>query len=334
MMRIPNAQLSAVRGGTVAALAATAASIVAAADGTAAASPPWPLLWFAAATLAVALVVAAARRWPGHHVAHRVARAVADLEVGIAVFGADERLQTATKAFANFYPALADLLRPGVRYADLVRRHAELTDQSTQRLLLDAGSVRRHHRPVTRIVTAGGRQTLLSDHVAANGDLVLLRVDLSGQQMIDREMRRRLRRLDDLCHAAFRWTWRTDRKGRLLESQPSLPGASASPLAPFVGHHLLEALADADAETVGEQMEARQPIALAAARITRGAHELTCTLAATPVTDERDEFDGFFGALHAAVGTAATQAPGVQNPSDDDVPALIDPADAATSLRG
>jgi len=180
-----------------------------------------------------------------------------------------------------------------------VRRYGELTDQSTQRLLLEAGSVRKHHRPVTRIVTSCGRQTLLSDHVAANGDLVLLRVDLSGQHAIDREMRRRLRRLDDLCNAAFRWTWRTDRKGRLIESQPSLPGAAASPLAPFVGKHLLEALADADAEAVGEQMDAQQPIPLASARLTRGAHELRCTLAATPVIDDRDEFDGFFGALHA-----------------------------------
>jgi len=327
----PNGLLISLRG-TIAILATTAASIAAAADGSAA--PPWPLLWLAVAALAAAVAVAAARTWPGRHDARRVARAVADLRVGIAVFGADERLQTATKAFASFYPALVELLRPGVRYADLVRRHAELTDQSSQRLLLDAGSVRKHHRPVTRIVASSGRQTLLSDHVAANGDLVLLRVDLSGQHMIDREMRRRLRRLDDLCNAAFRWTWRTDRQGRLIESQPSLPGAAASPLAPFVGQHLLEALADADAEVVGEQMDAQQPIPLASARVTRGTHELMCTLAATPVADDGDEFDGFFGALHAAVEPAATQTTGARSTSDHDVMAPMGASSAATNLRG
>src|SRR5258706_7384876 len=136
-----NGLLRAVRGGTVAALAATATRIAAAADGPAAMLPPWPLLWLAVAALAAAIAVAAARTWPRRHDARRVARAVADLQVGIAVFGADERLRTATKAFASFYPALVELLRPGVRYADLVRRYGELTDQATQRLLLEAVSV-------------------------------------------------------------------------------------------------------------------------------------------------------------------------------------------------
>jgi PAS domain S-box-containing protein len=128
------------------------------------------------------------------HAWDRLADAVRHLHGAFALFDGDRRLVMFNSKLAEFYPPLAGIIAPGLRYERMlhvvatsgyVRDAAPDPQAWVQRHL--AGSS--HALPTTEQV-ADGRWFLCSDRPTSNGGLVFVRNDITRQTVVEDRLRR------------------------------------------------------------------------------------------------------------------------------------------------
>ncbi len=161
--------------------------------------------------------------------ATRVEAAFESLQVGVAFYDADDRLIRCNSTFRRLYGEIADQIVPGVRYADLVRSYFEKAPADVRAGYADADAFvaealarRRSNELHDMVRRQNDRWVWLTDARAADGGTFSFRLDVSEHRLIDLELRRRRRVVDDLAELTFDWYWREDADGRLIECSDSV----------------------------------------------------------------------------------------------------------------
>ncbi len=72
----------------------------------------------------------------------------------------------------------------------------------------EVSEVVRHHR---------GRWMLMTDCRTASGGIICFRNDITEQKVIDHELTKRRKLIDDLAELTYDWFWRQDAEGRFVE---------------------------------------------------------------------------------------------------------------------
>ena len=122
--------------------------------------------------------------------------AIESINEGFVCYDKDERLVIANSQYKEFYPAIADLVRPGIRLEDLLRASAErgqydtgLTPEEWTRVRLE--QYRRSSWPV-RQVLADGRILRINDRRTRDGGIVSVRADVSELVQAGQLLKKRL----------------------------------------------------------------------------------------------------------------------------------------------
>ena len=127
------------------------------------------------------------------------------------------------RAFRELYSEIAPLLVPGARLDDLVTAYynvapAEVIDGRTLGEFLDDAHRRRSGSEVTEIVRhLHKRWLLMTDCLTADGGVISFRRDVTEQQLMEHELSKRRKLLDDLSELTYDWFWRQDADGRFVE---------------------------------------------------------------------------------------------------------------------
>jgi diguanylate cyclase (GGDEF)-like protein/PAS domain S-box-containing protein len=153
------------------------------------------------------------------------------IDVGVALYNADDRLVRCNQAFVALYPECAQLLRPGIAYEDMLRAYfpvapAEVTRGLTlAQFIADAHEQRRGKGFSEVVRRQKGDWLLMTDCRTGDGGVLSLRRVISEPQVLDLELRQRRRAVDELAELTGDWFWRTDADGRFVEFSPSLQAA-------------------------------------------------------------------------------------------------------------
>ena len=234
-------------------------------------------------------------------------QSIDSMDVGIALYGPDDRLLNCNPAFRAQYPEIGELLRPGAFFPDLVREYykrapAEVIDGRTLEQFMHDSNRRRSGSEVTETVQhAGGRWLLMTDCRTAGGGIISFRRDVTEQKLIEHELSHRRRLMDDLAELTYDWFWRQDADGRFIEF--------SSTMERFVNVHSSHLIGRKRTEMPGFEAD---PAALADYRARVAGHEpfpwftyktrrddgVTMWIAVTgkPIFDENGAFQGYYGA--------------------------------------
>ncbi|MGZ8255448.1 MAG: PAS domain S-box protein, partial [Burkholderiaceae bacterium] len=234
-------------------------------------------------------------------------QSIDSMDVGIALYGPDDRLLNCNPAFRTLYPEIADLMRPGALYSDLVhayyrRAPAEVIGGRTlERFVADANR-RRSGSEVTETVRhADGRWLLMTDCRTAKGGIISFRRDVTEQKLIEHELSHRRRLMDDLAELTYDWFWRQDADGRFIEFSRTMERFVGIEPRELMGKRRTDMPAfEADAAAYAAycgQIERREPFPWFTYK-TRGGSGQPLWIAVTgkPIFDEKGTFQGYYGA--------------------------------------
>lgn len=235
-------------------------------------------------------------------------QSIESMNVGVALWDADDVLIGCNAAYRAFYPEIADGLVPGRTYRELMTQyHAvaprEVVDGRSLADFIVAGERRRragdevsevvrHHR---------GRWLLMTDCRTANGSIVCFRSDVTEQKVIEHELSKRRKLIDDLAELTYDWFWRQDAEGRFVEFSLAMSDHVKVPQDELLGRRREEIAGfEADPNQYAEyraRIAQRQPFFWFTYRAQRGDGE-AMWIAATgkPIFDEKGEFQGYYGA--------------------------------------
>src|SRR4029450_4457229 len=128
---------------------------------------------------------------------------------------------TASKAL---YPEIADQLQPGRTYRELMTYYYGVAppdvidSRSLDQFLTDGERRRRSGSGVSEVVRHHrGRWLLITDCRTAEGGIISFRTDVTEQKVIEHELTKRRRLIDDLADLTYDWFWRQDAEGRFVE---------------------------------------------------------------------------------------------------------------------
>jgi diguanylate cyclase (GGDEF)-like protein/PAS domain S-box-containing protein len=234
-------------------------------------------------------------------------QSIDSMEVGIALYGPDDRLLNCNPAFRALYPEIAGLMEPGVLYADLMDayyRHApaEVIDGRTlERFLADANRRRSGNEITETVRHTGGRWLLMTDCRTAGGGIISFRRDVTEQKLIEHELSHRRRLMDDLAELTYDWFWRQDAEGRFIEFSSTMERFVGVGPAKLMGRRRTD-MPGFEADPAGyaaycERLERREPFPWFTYK-TRGVDGRTLWIAVTgkPIFDENGTFQGYYGA--------------------------------------
>ena len=163
--------------------------------------------------------------------------AIDTLPDGFVVYDADDRLVLCNRAFRDLNPEIADLIRPGAAFSDLVAAKiaaARRGDDGDRRLRcgVDCNPACRDWSPCRERVhahpgqpmfetTADGRWIRVDEHRTPSGLTVGLRTDLSGLRLVRTELARSEAKFRTLYAMAPLGIVRTDADGRIVDANPA-----------------------------------------------------------------------------------------------------------------
>jgi diguanylate cyclase (GGDEF)-like protein/PAS domain S-box-containing protein len=150
----------------------------------------------------------------------RIVEAFAHLASGVFLYDADDRLIFCNQRAREIYAGVADLLLPGMLYADLLRafhqRNLHL-DHSVDEQTYVAQRIARHKSPQPtdyEVLMRSGRWYLVSDRKTAEGGIIGFRLDITerkADEMLRAESEQRFR---DLLKMSTDWYWEQDSEFR------------------------------------------------------------------------------------------------------------------------
>ncbi|MEG1832082.1 MAG: EAL domain-containing protein [Burkholderiaceae bacterium] len=256
------------------------------------------LIWLLATRLALAQSKTHAQGWK---------LAIDTLATGVAVYDANDRLISCNDAYRNLYPEVAPMLVRGVRYADILAKYyaqapAEMTrGRSIEHCVRIALESRRRAESID-VAQLRGRWILSTDCRTAGGGVISFRQDVTSQGVVEHELRKRQRLVDDMADLTYDWFWRSDAEGRIIELSGSIEATLQLPPETIIGLRMQElpglVVSDALLAEYARRREARLPLPWFVIEMARGGDSERVWLSVTgkPLTDEAGRFLGYYGA--------------------------------------
>ena len=138
------------------------------------------------------------------------------LESGVVLYGPDDRLVFCNRRFREIYYQVADLLVPGVAFAEIVRgffkRALEHNTQQDEETYV-AARVASHFDPDERDYEwrlGDGTWLLASDRRTADGGVIGFRLDITARKQAEEKLAQSERRLTGLLEISSDWYWEQD----------------------------------------------------------------------------------------------------------------------------
>ncbi len=247
--------------------------------------------------------VAALARTRRH--AERIDAALSSMHIGLAVWDNEDRLVECNEAFRAAYPEVREHLTPGVQYRRLLETYyplapAEVTGgRSLEQFVADAMR-QRGGRATELIRHQNDRWLIMTDARSADGGIVSFRLDITEQRLLDLELRKQRKVIDDLAELSYDWYWRQDAEGRFVEFSAAVEQHLRYPRAALLGRMRTELPGfHADPGELAAYLrciEARQPFPWFRFRAMRGdGTPIWVAVTGKPVFDESGAFDGYCG---------------------------------------
>lgn len=256
------------------------------------------LIWLLATRLALVQSQQQAQGWK---------LAIDTLATGVAVFDADDRLVSCNEAYRALFPEVAPMLVRGVAYADIAAEYFALAPAEMRRgrsveqcLKLDLDSRRRAE--TIDVVQLRGRWILATDCRTAAGGLISFRQDVTSQGIVEHELRKRQRLVDDLADLTYDWFWRSDAEGRIVELSGSIEATLRLPAEALIGLRIQDLpgfeASDAVLAEYRRRRAAREPLPWFVIPVVRGGDgaRLWLSITGKPLIDETGVFLGYYGA--------------------------------------
>ena len=235
-------------------------------------------------------------------------QSIESMKVGVALWDAGDRLIGCNDAYRALYSEVAAELVPGRDYRDLMSAYYEVapTEVVDGRTLADfiadgekrrrSGSevseVVRHHR---------GRWLLMTDCRTADGGIICFRSDVTEQKVIEHELTKRRKLIDDLADLTYDWFWRQDAEERFVEFSAAMENHVKAAPDRLLGQRREDMPGfEADPNQYAEyraRIAKREPFPWFTYRARRGdGSPMWIAVTGKPIFDERGQFQGYYGA--------------------------------------
>lgn len=265
--------------------------------------------------LIIWLATALAARTRSH--AEQVEHALSSTSIGLAVWDHEDRLVECNEAFRAVYPEIRQHLVPGVRYERLLQLYyplapAEVIDgRSLEQFVADAMQRRREGRVTELVRRHNDRWLTMTDAPCADGGIVSIRLDVTEQHLLDTELRKRRKAMDDLAELTRDWYWRQDAEGRFVEFSDGMQQQLRYPREALLGRKRTELPGfRADAGELAAYLqciEERRPFPWFRYRATRGdGAPIWVAVTGKPIFDDSGAFAGYYGAGRDVTEAEAT----------------------------
>ncbi len=263
----------------------------------------------------LATVLAALKRARSR--AERVDEALSSMSIGLAVWDDEDRLVDCNEAFRAIYPEIREHLVPGVRYRRLLEIYyplapAEVIDgRSLEQFVADAMRRRGDGRTTELVRHQNDRWLMMTDARTVGGGIVSFRLDITEQRLLDLELRKRRKVMDDLAELSYDWYWRQDAEGRFVEFSVAIERYLRYPREALLGRTRTELpgfYADPGELAAYQQcIEARRPFPWFRFRMTRGdGTPIWIAVTGKPIFDDSGAFVGYYGAGRDVTDSEAT----------------------------
>jgi diguanylate cyclase (GGDEF)-like protein/PAS domain S-box-containing protein len=235
-------------------------------------------------------------------------QSIESMKVGVALWDASDRLIGCNDAYRALYSEVADQLVAGQTYLELMTAYFEVAPpevvdgraldefirdgERRRRLGSEVSEVVRHHR---------GRWLLMTDCRTANGGIICFRSDVTEQKVIEHELTKRRKLIDDLADLTYDWFWRQDANGQFVEFSAAMEDHVKAPPDRLLGHRREDMPGfEADPNQYAEyraRVAQRQPFPWFTYRARRGdGTPMWIAVTGKPIFDEKGEFQGYYGA--------------------------------------
>jgi diguanylate cyclase (GGDEF)-like protein/PAS domain S-box-containing protein len=233
---------------------------------------------------------------------------IESMNVGVALYDADDRLIGCNAAYRNLYSEIADQLVPGRTYRELMTAYfdvapPEVVDgRSLEDFIADGERRRRSGSEVSEVVRHHrGRWLLMTDCRTASGGIICFRNDVTEQKVIEHELTQRRRLIDDLADLTYDWFWRQDADGRFVEFSMAMEQHVKVLPQQLLGKRREDMPGfEADPNQYAEyraRIAQRKPFPWFAYRARRGdGSAMWIAVTGKPIFDEKGEFQGYYGA--------------------------------------
>jgi diguanylate cyclase (GGDEF)-like protein/PAS domain S-box-containing protein len=138
------------------------------------------------------------------------------LESGVVLYGADDKLVFCNRRFREIYKEVADLLVPGVSYAEIARAYYQRGFEKRTKLDEDAyvrARVEKHLYPDEgdyEFLHGEDRWLLISDRKTASGGVIGFRLDITRRKDAERRLESSELRFRSLLEMSSDWYWEQD----------------------------------------------------------------------------------------------------------------------------
>ena len=233
---------------------------------------------------------------------------IESMKVGVALYDADDRLIGCNAAYRNLYSEIADRLVPGRTYRELMTAYydvapPEVVDgRSLEDFIADGERRRRSGYEVSEVVRHHrGRWLLMTDCRTVSGGIICFRNDVTEQKVIEHELSKRRKLIDDLADLTYDWFWRQDADGRFVEFSVAMEQHVKVPPQQLLGKRREDMPGfEADPNQFAEyraRIAQRKPFPWFAYRARRGdGSPMWIAVTGKPIFDEKGEFQGYYGA--------------------------------------
>ncbi|HQR55835.1 MAG TPA: EAL domain-containing protein [Burkholderiaceae bacterium] len=233
---------------------------------------------------------------------------IESMNVGVALYDADDRLIGCNAAYRNLYSEIADKLVPGRTYRELMTAYydvapPEVVDgRSLADFIADGERRRRSGSEVSEVVRHHrGRWLLMTDCRTVSGGIICFRNDVTEQKVIEHELTKRRKLIDDLADLTYDWFWRQDAEGRFVEFSVAMEQHVKVLPQQLLGKRREDMPGfEADPNQYAEyraRIAQRKPFPWFAYRARRGdGGPMWIAVTGKPIFDEKGEFQGYYGA--------------------------------------
>ena len=138
------------------------------------------------------------------------------LETAVVLYGPDDRLVFCNRRFCEIYAEVADLLQPGVSYADIARAYFRRGFEKRTQLDEDAyvrARVEKHLYPDEgdyEFLQGDSTWLLVSDRKTRDGGVIGFRLDITRRKEAERALEESEQRFRSLLEMSSDWYWEQD----------------------------------------------------------------------------------------------------------------------------
>jgi diguanylate cyclase (GGDEF)-like protein/PAS domain S-box-containing protein len=235
-------------------------------------------------------------------------QSIESMKVGVALWDAQDRLIGCNAAYRALYSEIAPQLQSGRTYRELMAAYYEVAPRevvdgrSLEEFIADGDRRRRSGSEVSEVVRHHrGRWLLMTDCRTANGGIICFRSDVTEQKVIEHELTKRRKLIDDLAALTYDWFWRQDPEGRFVEFSAAMEEHVKAPPDRLLGRRREDMPGfEADPNQYAEyraRLTQRQPFPWFTYRVRRGdGAPMWVAVTGKPIFDEKGEFQGYYGA--------------------------------------